>query len=84
MASDSSGGSLGSLGPPMTKEDVRIIFNNVAEIAVFADAFTEKLEEALGGVLEGGLGEDHVGALFLEVVRTRWLSRCLAHYVFIV
>lgn len=53
----------------MTKEDVRIIFTNVAEIAVFSDSFTEKLEEALGGVLEGGSGEDRVGALFLETVR---------------
>lgn len=52
----------------MTKDDVRIIFNNVADIAVFSDRFTTRLEEALGNVLEGGNGEDHVGALFLEVV----------------
>ncbi|EMD32966.1 hypothetical protein CERSUDRAFT_57638 [Gelatoporia subvermispora B] len=68
-ASDSSGGSNGAPSlPPMTREDVRIIFNNVAELAVFADGFSEKLEEALGGVLEGGSGEDHVGTLFLEVI----------------
>lgn len=52
----------------MTREDVRIIFNNVTELAVFADTFSEKLEEALGTVLEGGSGEDRVGALFLEIV----------------
>ncbi|THG99244.1 hypothetical protein EW026_g3080 [Hermanssonia centrifuga] len=54
----------------MTREDAKIIFNNVAEIALFADAFTERLEEALGSVLEGGTGEDHVGALFLELIPT--------------
>lgn len=52
----------------MSKEDARIIFNNVAEIAVFSDRFTARLEEALGAVLEDGAGEDHVGALFLELV----------------
>ncbi|GJE98187.1 hypothetical protein PsYK624_144090 [Phanerochaete sordida] len=65
-ASDSSTGSL--LDPPMTPEDVRIIFNNVAELATFSDEFTGKLEAALGSVLEGGYGEDHVGALFLETI----------------
>lgn len=60
----------------MTQEDTRIIFNNVAEIAVFADMFTERLEDALGAVLEGGTGEDHVGALFLEMVSaiTFWMQ----------
>ncbi|PSR71543.1 hypothetical protein PHLCEN_2v12594 [Hermanssonia centrifuga] len=67
-ASDSSSGS--ALVSPMTREDAKIIFNNVAEIALFADAFTERLEEALGSVLEGGTGEDHVGALFLELIPT--------------
>lgn len=58
----------------MTREDIRIIFNNVAELAVFSDKFTEQIEEALGSVLEGGSGEDHVGALFLESV-----SPCAFH-----
>ena len=52
----------------MTREDIRIIFNNVADLAMFSDSFTEQIEEALGSVLEGGSGEDHVGALFLETV----------------
>ena len=67
IASDSSGGF--SLDSPMSPEDVKIIFNNVAELATFADEFTGKLEAALGSVLENGTGEDHVGALFLETVR---------------
>ncbi|KAI0941508.1 hypothetical protein AcW1_003383 [Taiwanofungus camphoratus] len=67
-ASESSNGS--ATGPPMTREDTRIIFNNIAELAVFSDTFTEQLEEALGSVLEGGTGEDHVGALFLEMIPT--------------
>ncbi|KAF7790946.1 hypothetical protein EIP86_001905 [Pleurotus ostreatoroseus] len=52
----------------MTQEDVRIIFNNIAEIAEFADQFTEMLEDALGSVVEGGTGVDHVGALFLDMI----------------
>lgn len=54
----------------MTPEDVRIIFNNVAELAKFSDDLTGRLEGALGSVLEGGVGEDHVGSLFLEIVRS--------------
>jgi hypothetical protein len=53
----------------MTRADTKIIFSNVPELALFADMFTEMLEEALGSVLEGGQGEDHVGALFLQMVR---------------
>ena len=53
----------------MLEKDAKIIFMNVADIAMFSDMFTERLEEALGSVLEGGTGEDHVGALFLEMVR---------------
>lgn len=52
----------------MTREDIRIIFNNVADIAAFSDTFTEQIEEALGSVLEGGSGQDRIGALFLETV----------------
>jgi len=53
----------------MTRENTRIIFSNVPELALFADMFTERLEEALGSVLEGGHGEDRVGKLFLDIVR---------------
>ena len=67
IASNSSGSS--TAAPPMTKEDVKIIFNNVADLALFSDLFTERLEDALGSVLEGGSGPDCVGALFLEMVR---------------
>jgi hypothetical protein len=53
----------------MTREDTKIIFSNVAELALFSDLFVERLEEALGSVLDGGIGDDHVGALFVEIVR---------------
>ncbi|TFY58626.1 hypothetical protein EVJ58_g6306 [Rhodofomes roseus] len=70
-SSDSSAGvSSSSSSPPMTRDDIRIIFNNVAELAVFSDSFTEQIEEALGSVLEGGSGVDHVGALFLDTIST--------------
>lgn len=52
----------------MTRDDTRIIFSNIAELAIFADTLVERLEDALGSVLDGGTGDDHVGALFLELV----------------
>ena len=52
----------------MTKEDVRLIFGNITELALFAETFSDRLQEALGDVLEDGKGEDWVGALFLQVV----------------
>jgi hypothetical protein len=52
----------------MTLEDSKIIFGNIAELAIFSDMFCDGLEEALGSVLEGGEGEDRVGALFLYIV----------------
>ena len=53
----------------MTKKDAKIIFNNVADLALFSDLFTERLEDSLGSILEGGIGQDRVGELFLEMVR---------------
>jgi dynamin-binding protein len=52
----------------MTPDDVRIIFSNIEELARFSDDFGELLEDALGSLIDGGVGEDHVGALFLEIV----------------
>ncbi|CCM01015.1 uncharacterized protein FIBRA_03063 [Fibroporia radiculosa] len=66
----STSSSISTTSPPMTREDTRIIFNNVADLASFSDTFTEQIEEALGSVLEGGSGEDRVGALFLETIPT--------------
>ena len=66
IASNSSGSP--AAVPPMTKKDAKIIFNNVADLALFSDLFTERLEDSFGSVLEGGTGHDCVGALFLEMV----------------
>ena len=52
----------------MTRDDVRIIFGNIGDLAMFSDHFVDRLEDALGGSLDGGSGEDRVGALFLEIV----------------
>ena len=52
----------------MTEKDVKIIFNNVADLALFSDLFTERLEDSLGSVLGGGTGHDCVGTVFLEMV----------------
>ncbi|PPQ78977.1 hypothetical protein CVT25_002261 [Psilocybe cyanescens] len=66
--STSSDSSTASLGPPMAPEDVKVIFSNIEELAILSDMFAEKLEFALGNVVEGGQGDDYIGALFLECV----------------
>ncbi|KAF8171877.1 hypothetical protein BJ912DRAFT_860280 [Pholiota molesta] len=66
--STSSSESLNTPQPPMTPEDAKIIFSNVSELAMFSDMFTEELELALGDVVEGGRGDDFVGALFLRII----------------
>jgi hypothetical protein len=53
----------------MTRDDARIIFSNLPELAEFSDEFVLRLEAALGSVLPSGEGEDRVGALFIEMVR---------------
>jgi hypothetical protein len=55
----------------MTRDDARIIFSNLPELAEFADEFVSRLETALGNVLPSGEGEDSVGSLFIEMVRRR-------------
>ena len=61
----------------MTRDDARIIFSNLPELAEFADDFVSRLETALGNVLPSGEGEDRVGALFIEMVRRRPIMRLL-------
>lgn len=53
----------------MSRDDARIIFGNITDLAMFSENFSERLQEALGDVLEDGKGDDYVGALFLEMVR---------------
>lgn len=77
-ASDSSTAS-SQLGPPMTRDDVRIIFGNIGDLAMFSDHFVDRLEEALGGALDGGSSEDRVGALFLEIVSFHLFYRAASH-----
>ncbi|ESK85548.1 rho guanyl nucleotide exchange [Moniliophthora roreri MCA 2997] len=66
--STASDSSTSSLGAPMTSEDAKIIFNNIADLALFSDMFCDKLQDALGSVLDGGVGDDHVGELFLQII----------------
>ncbi|KAH9485619.1 Rho guanine nucleotide exchange factor gef1 [Psilocybe cubensis] len=67
--STASDSSTASLGPAMAPEDVKVIFGNVEELALLSDAFADRLEVALGSVLDGGAeGDDTIGALFLECV----------------
>jgi hypothetical protein len=37
--------------PPMTPEDVRVIFSNIEEMAIFADAFADRIESHMGDAL---------------------------------
>jgi hypothetical protein len=55
----------------MTRDDARIIFSNLPELAEIADESVSRLENALGSVLPSGEGEDTVGALFIDMVRRR-------------
>lgn len=52
--------------PPMTQDDVRVIFGNIEQLAVFADGFAEEIETALGAEIPGGGGVDRVGELFVK------------------
>lgn len=52
--------------PPMTQDDVRVIFGNIEQLAVFADGFAEEIETALGAEIPGGSGVDRVGELFVK------------------
>ncbi|KIK51963.1 hypothetical protein GYMLUDRAFT_50250 [Collybiopsis luxurians FD-317 M1] len=62
FASDSS---IESLVSPMSAEDVKIIFSNIAELALFSHTFCDNLQTAFGTTLDGGSGfDDSVGALF--------------------
>ena len=54
--------------PPMTPDDVRVIFGNIEQLAVFADGFADEIETALGAEIPGGVGVDRVGELFVKRV----------------
>ncbi|CCO29329.1 hypothetical protein BN14_03338 [Rhizoctonia solani AG-1 IB] len=54
--------------PPMSAQDVRIVFGNIEELASFADELSERLELAVGSIVLGGTGHDRVGELFCELV----------------
>jgi hypothetical protein len=61
-----------ALDPPMSVEDAKVIFANLDELAEFTGRFTEFIQLALGSEIDGGLGPDKMGGLFLEMVR--WLD----------
>jgi dynamin-binding protein len=52
----------------MTPEDTKIIFSNVVELLILSEALCQELEGALGSMLEGGAGQDHVGEVFFDFV----------------
>ncbi|KAJ7033394.1 hypothetical protein C8F04DRAFT_1396029 [Mycena alexandri] len=52
---------------PMTQEDIKIVFGNIAELAELSDAFCEALEQIIGNALDDpDATDDRVGALFLR------------------
>lgn len=52
----------------MTQQDMKTIFGNITELALLSGMLLERLEVAVGSALDGGIGGDHVGALFLQMV----------------
>ncbi|KAJ6590157.1 hypothetical protein DFH09DRAFT_1027398 [Mycena vulgaris] len=54
---------------PMTSEDIKIIFGNIAELAELSDAFCEALERTMGSALDSAdATDDRVGELFMRFV----------------
>lgn len=66
--SGSSGYPTNISEPPMTVEDAKVIFANADELAEFTGRFTEFIQLALGTEIDGGIGPDRIGALFLDMV----------------
>lgn len=64
----SAGSLVSPSDPPMSARDVKIIFGNIEELAAFADELSDKIEAALGSIVPGGTGEDHIGELFCKLV----------------
>lgn len=62
-------------GPPMTSNDVSIVFRNITSISRFSLQFVERLEMAFE---RGGSDEHKVGMLFLEIVCQE--INCIAHF----
>ena len=63
----------------MSPEDAKIIFGNISELAILADTVTQRLEKALGAVVECGHGQDAVGSLILDIVHD--LEKPYKHYI---
>ncbi|KAJ6497445.1 hypothetical protein C8R45DRAFT_898742 [Mycena sanguinolenta] len=52
---------------PMTAEDIKTIFGNIAELAELSDVFCEALERCIGSALDDpDATDDHIGELFLR------------------
>lgn len=59
-------GHIASLG--ITRDDIKLIFGNITEIATFSESLCEALEMNLGDLLNSGQSEANVGALLLSIV----------------
>ncbi|CUA67519.1 Rho guanine nucleotide exchange factor 6 [Rhizoctonia solani] len=49
--------------PPMSAQDVEVVFGNIKEISLLAD----ELSDRLGSIILGGIGDYQVGKLFCEL-----------------
>ena len=52
----------------MTQENMGVIFGNIPELAQLSDMLVERLEIEKKLALNSVMGDDRVGALFLEMV----------------
>ncbi|EPQ55415.1 DH domain-containing protein [Gloeophyllum trabeum ATCC 11539] len=57
-----------SWSSPMTPHDVRRIFGNIVELAELSDTLCDRLEPALGNMLEDGGADSCVGQVFLDLI----------------
>lgn len=70
--------------PPMSKEDVKIIFGNIEDLAVLSELFCQKLEEALKGVLDSESdSQNAVANTFISIVRSGGIMPRTDIYIYI-
>ncbi|KAF7362446.1 DH domain-containing protein [Mycena venus] len=52
---------------PMTADDIKVIFNNISELAELSDVFCEALQRTIGSALDDpDATDDKIGELFLR------------------
>ncbi|KAI9464895.1 Dbl homology domain-containing protein [Boletus coccyginus] len=70
LSASSSSTNPSQYRPPMTSEDVRIVFRNISDIERLSSRFVKRLETVIDRASnDSGVDEDKVGELFLEIIQ---------------